>query len=310
MARPKKDKVETKVEVKEEGLSKLDRLKLVMKDINKKMGSEVIKEASKAETREKIPTGVPEIDKLIGGGIVRGLTTTVWGSKGSSKTSLVYSTIASAQKLGLISVYIDVERAFDKDRAKVFGVDTSSPTFMYVTCNTAEEVMDVIIKLCRENVVDLIALDSVQGMSAHGEQFAGKAETEKSVSEDTIALLARKMSQFFRIVIPYLSDAKCALMLIAQARMDLGSFIKMETLSGGNALAHNSRLIMKFRHGQNVDSPVKKVKNDEGKTENIKIGYDLVAHVDKSQITGCIEGSELHIPYYFESGFAKPQELK
>lgn len=308
MGRPKKIQ-EEKVEKKEEGLSKQDRFKLVMREINKKMGEDVIKSGDKIEARERIPTGVPEIDQMIGGGIVRGLTTTVWGSKGSSKTSLAYSTIASAQKLGLNCVYVDVECAFDPERAKLFGVDTNN-NFWHVQCNTAEAVMDVLIKITRESVADLIVLDSVQGMSPHGEQFAGKAETEKSVADDTIALLARKMSQFFRIVIPYLSKAKCALLLIGQARMDLGSFIKMETLSGGHALAHNSRLIIKFRHGQGVDAPVKKIKNDEGKTENIKIGYALVAHVDKSQIGGCIEGSEINIPYYYTSGFNKPQEEK
>jgi RecA/RadA recombinase len=46
----------------------------------------------------------------------------------------------------------------------------------------------------------LIILDSIQGLSPHGEQYEGKADKEKSVEDDTMALLARKLSQFFRIL--------------------------------------------------------------------------------------------------------------
>lgn len=306
MARYKKEP-EVKKDTKE--LSKQEKLKLVMRDINKKMGTEIVKQANKVEIKERLSTGILELDKMIGGGIVRGLTTTIWGSKGSAKSSIAYSTIASAQKNKLVCAYIDVERAFDPERAKLFGVDIDSETFLYIAAETAENVLDVILKLTKEKVVDLIILDSLNGMAAHDELYEGKAENEKSVQDTTMALIARKLSQFFRMTIPYISEAKCALMLIAQSRVDLGGFIKLEVLSGGHALAHNSRLILKVRHGQGADSPTKKIKNEEGKTESIKIGFPLVIRVDKSQIGGCTEGSEINIPYYFLSGFQKSEDV-
>ena len=107
---------------------------------------------------------------------------------------------------------------------------------------------------------------------------------------------------------PYIADAKCALLLIGQARMDLGSFIKMETLSGGHALMHNSRLILRIRRGQGVDAPTEKRPSgkltEKGKPEmkSVPIGFDAVIHVNKSQIQNCTEGDEIHVPFLYKSG--------
>lgn len=282
-----------------------DRLNTTLREINKII-PDAVKYANEIEIRERQSFGYKSLDKLTGGGIVRGNTTVIWGSKGCGKTTIALKLIATAQKEGKIAAYLDVERSYDPIWAKAFGVDTEA--LVYVVCPTAEAVMDTVIKLCRDKVVDIIVLDSVQGLSPHGEQYEGKAEKEKSVQDDTMALLARKLSQFFRMATPYISDAKCALLLIGQARMDLGSFIKMETLSGGHALMHNSRLILRCRRGQGADAPVEKKPSgkitEKGKPEmkSIPVGFDLVVHVNKSQIQGCTEGDEIHIPFYYKDG--------
>jgi len=282
-----------------------DRLNAVLREINKVIPNGV-KYANTIEVKERQSFGYKCLDKLTGGGIIRGNCSVIWGSKGCGKTTIALKLIATAQKEGKIAAYLDVERSYDPIWAKTFGVDTEN--LVYVVCPTAEAVMDTVIKLCKEKVVDVIVLDSVQGLSPHGEQYEGKADKEKSVQDDTMALLARKMSQFFRMATPYISDAKCALLLIGQARMDLGSFIKMETLSGGHALMHNSRLILRIRRGQGADAPVIKKETgkltEKGKPEmkSVPIGFDCVIHVNKSQIQGCTEGDEIHIPFLFDSG--------
>lgn len=283
-----------------------EKLKNVMRDINKNIDGANIDYANTVEVRERQSFGYNCIDKLTGGGIERGNCSVIWGSKGCGKTTIALKLIATAQKEGKIAAYLDVERSYDSAWAKKFGVNTED--LVYVACPTAESVMDTVIKLCKEKVVDIIVLDSVQGLSPHGEQYSGKADKERSLVEDTMALLARKLSQFFRMATPYIADAKCALLLIGQARMDLGSFIKVETLSGGHALMHNSRLILRIRRGQGTDAPSEKRPNgkltEKGKEEmeSVKIGFDAVIHVNKSQIQGCTEGDEIHVPFLFNSG--------
>jgi RecA/RadA recombinase len=214
--------------------------------------------------------------------------------------------IGAAQKEGKIVAYVDVERTYDPIWAAKFGVVDSE--LVHEVCLTAEAVMDTVIKLCKEKVVDLIVIDSVQGMSPHGEQYEGKADKERSVQDDTMALLARKLSQFFRMATPHIANAKCAVLLIGQARMDLGSFIKLETLSGGHALMHYSRLILRIRRGQGADAPSEKRptgekdKNGKDKMKDVAVGFDAVIHVNKSQMQGCTEGDEVHVPFLFLSG--------
>lgn len=276
-----------------------DKLNTVLREINQDK-PDSIHYANTIEDKKRMSFGYKCLDNLTGGGILCGNFTTLWGSKGCGKSTIAYKMIATAQQAGKVTVYLDIERSYDATWAKKFGVDTEA--LIYITCNMAEEVLDTIIKLCREKVVDLIVLDSIQGLTPHGENYEGKGEKDKSVQNDTMALLARKLSQFFRMAAAPISDAKCAVLLIGQARMDLGSFIKMETLSGGHALMHNSRLILRVRRGQGVDAPVRKYKDDKGKTKEEKLGFDLVVSVQKSQTQNCIEGQEIHVPFLFERG--------
>ena len=282
-----------------------EKLNNVLREINKKDGA-IINFADTIAARSRLSFGYKSLDKLTGGGLVCGVYTTVWGSKGSGKTTIAYKAIATTQKIGKIAVYIDMERSYDAEWAKKFGVNTEK--LIYIICHTAEEALDVIIKLCKEKVIDLIVLDSLQGLSPHGEQYEGKADKERSVEDDSMALLARKLSQFFRMATPHVSDAKCAVLLIGQARMDLGSFIKCEILSGGHALAHNSRLILRMRRGQKADAPHDKIKTNEidekGKPvfEKQQVGFDCVIHVEKSQIENCLEQTEIHVPFHFTEG--------
>lgn len=300
-----KEKVNINPKLTKEQEERKAKLKNVMRDINKDKGLN-LKFGSDVPTKERISFGYKCLDKLTGGGIQRGTYTTIWGSKGVGKSTIAYKAIATAQKEGLITCYIDMERSYDSNWAKSFGVDIGN--LVYIATKEAEETLDVIIKLCKENAVDLIVLDSLHGMSPHQEQYQGKADKEKSIQDDTMALLARKLSQFFRMATPHVADAKVAVLLIGQSRLDLGSFVKCEVLSGGHALAHNSRLILRFRRGQKADGEFETIETEEldtngkKKKEKHQTGFSLVIRVEKSQISGCTEGNEVATIFNYKTG--------
>lgn len=284
---------------------KRDKLNATLREINKIIPNG-IKYAKDVVERARLSFGYKSLDNLTGGGIPCGSYTTIWGSKGVGKSTIAYKLIATAQKNGKVAAYIDMERSYDPNWAKSFDVDTEN--LVYIQTKEAEETLDVVIKLCKEKVVDLIVLDSLHGMSPHGEQYEGKVNKERSLVDDTIALLARKLSQFFRMATPYVSDSKCAVLLIGQSRLDLGSFIKCEVLSGGHALAHNSRLILRLRRGQKADGEFEKKEtgniDEKGKKEieKIQTGFSLVIRVEKSQIRDCIEGQEIATIFNYKTG--------
>jgi len=283
-----------------------EKLNATLRELNKKNPNSV-KFANTIEERARISFGYKCLDKLTGGGIPVGTYTTIWGSKSCSKTTVVLDLIAKAQKDGKQCVYINGERSYDPVWAKKRGVNTE--TLVVVDVENLEQGLDTIIKLTRDKVADLIVLDSIHGLAPKGELYEGKKDQiEKSVEQDTMALRARKLTQFFEMATSYVAEAKCAVVLIAQSRMDLGSFIKLETLTGGHALMHFSRLILRVRRGQKADAPTEKrptgkiTEKGKEEMESIQIGFDLVIHVDKSQIPGCTELDELHVPFYFEKG--------
>jgi RecA/RadA recombinase len=301
---------ERKQELTKEQQERKDRLNTVLREINKVIPDSV-KYANTIEERGRLSFGYKYMDNLTGGGIPEGTYTTIWGGKGCAKTTIVLDLIAKAQRVGKQCVYINGERSYDPIWAKSRGVDVDN--LVIVEVENLEEGLDTIIKLSREKVADLIVLDSIHGLAPHGELYEGKADKEKSVEQDTMALRARKMTQFFEMATSYVAEAKCAVLLIAQSRMDLSGFIKLEHLTGGHALMHFSRLILRVRRGQKADVPTEKrptgkiTEKGKEEMENIPVGFDLVVHVDKAQIPGCTEGNELHVPFYFKDGIKEEQ---
>jgi len=281
-------------------------LKKTVNELTKQFGHEIIHYASEEPERERIPYGIEEIDKLIGGGNPNGMFTVLWGNKSSVKSTLAYLTIAQAQKKGIQALYIDLEQSFDKEWARKMGINLKSLLIANKSKN-AEETFDMIIKLCNEKGVGLIVLDSIQSLSPQGEKETKKGK-EKSVADDTMALLARKLSQFFRMTSYGVATGKVAVLLIGQARTDLGSFIKLDTLSGGHALQHWSVIILKNYRGAKADAPRYKFKVN-GKSKEIIIGFSLNTKIEKTKISGTApEGSVVTLPFYHGFGFKRPTD--
>ena len=290
------------------------KLKKSAQELNKKFGLGSIKTGDQLKDWDRASFGVPEFDKIVGGGIPYGNFTTIWGGAGAGKSTLACLLASQAQKEGKIVYYIALEQ-FDPQRASQLGINMDE--LMVGQFEKAEQSLDSIIKFSKEGLVDVIILDSIHSLSCSGEQADKKGD--KSVEADTMALLARKLSQFFRMATDPVKKGNVAVLLIGQTRTSIG-FIAMDQLTGGNALKHYCKLIVHCRRGKKSDAPVvphkEYFKDEETGKERFKTvkdvsGFDCVLKIDKAQITGVSrEGTSIHIPYYFESAFELPQSLK
>lgn len=73
---------------------------------------------------EVIPTGVPEIDDLLGiGGFPRKTYVHLYGMPKSGKSWLAQKTMAALSRVGGRTLYLDIENGFNPFRAKQLGVD-------------------------------------------------------------------------------------------------------------------------------------------------------------------------------------------
>lgn len=293
-------------------------LDLVLRVINKTMGKNTVKYGSEEKAKERMSFGVPSIDELTGGGSVCGNFTVVFGPKDCGKSTLMYHKIAYNQKNGKICCYIDLEHSFDIERAIDVGINLDE-LVLISGAETAEDAMDSIRKLAKAEVVDLIIVDSIQAMSSEAEQQTKKGK-EKSIRDDTMAQLARKLSQFFRMCATPVYKANISVVLVGQVRTKgIGTFYTFDGLSGGNALEHWMILCLMLRHGQKDDAPQRKWRElflDPSEklhkvTKNEPIGFDCVVQVDKAHITGSQpKGTNIHIPFYTDGGFIIPKEIE
>jgi recombination protein RecA len=291
----KKLDAEVKKMSKEE---KLELLKGELGLINKKYKKEVLTFGHKHIT-SRIPFKSDALNIITSGGVPTGRFSVIWGGKGCTKTTQCYDLVANAQKMDKTCLWVDFERSFDKDWATLQGVNVDE-LIMAPIFDNAEVAMDTIISLTKTKAIDLIILDSVQGLSPVGEQETKKG-VEKSLTDDTMALLARKLSQFFRMSSAKVYESDCTVVLIGQTRMDLGGFITFEKLSGGHALEHWSSMTIQLRRGAKVDAPKQRVKNEDGSTEEVLTGFNVVAKVNKSKV-GPDENKECHITFKYGIG--------
>lgn len=223
------------------------------------------------------------------------------------KTTHTYGLIANAQKMGKHCAFFDLENSFDTHWAKSFGVDVDKLLIGHF--DTAEQAMDTFISLADKEAIDFVVLDSVQALSPTGEQHKKKSEKIKTTSDETMALLARKLSQFFRMSAGRTYRGNVGLLLIGQARVDLGGFIPIQKISGGNALEHWASLILHIRRGTKSNAPTYKFKNAEGKRREIIIGFDTAVVLDKKKIPFCApEKTEVHFPFFESMGWVEPSK--
>ncbi len=299
----KKNEIEANKTIESNESEKLKVFKKTANELSKQFGKSIVHVASEEEDKERIPTGIEAIDKLITG-FPAGAFSIIWGNKGSTKTTTTYHLISQAQKLGKTCLYLDLEHSYDNEWAKRCGIDIDK-LLLANDFTHAEQALDIAIKLCNEKAIDVVVLDSVQALSPRGENQE-KSGQEKSTEDDTMALLARKLSLFFRVSSNGVYKGKVTFILIGQARINLGTFIKLETLSGGKALAHWATLIIKVYEAGKADAPQYKFKVKE-KNKSFVIGKQICYCLEKKKISNCApERTEVRQDFYNEFGFRKP----
>lgn len=72
---------------------------------------------------EFFPTGITEVDAMIGGGIPRGSITELSGAASTGKTSLALSALAEVTQLGNACAWVDVSDALSPDSAAAAGIE-------------------------------------------------------------------------------------------------------------------------------------------------------------------------------------------
>ncbi|MFW6029065.1 MAG: recombinase RecA [Halanaerobiales bacterium] len=274
--------------------SSKDVIKL-QNDINKTLGSNILITGNKYEKLkiEWISSGLANFDiatkpHVGAGGIPKGRLVEIYGPEGSGKTSLALSTIAEAQKQGIVCAFFDAEGSFDPFFAEDnFNVNTDS--LIISRHPEGEKVLDAVEAMAVSGEVGLIVIDSVAALPS-------MRVLKESNEKDHVAPEARMWSQALRKLTSKLVKNNCTLILINQLRENPAQMYgNPEQTPGGRAI--------KFYASMRIE--VKKRKSyQEGSGDTIsEIGHLVRFKIVKNKVGGG-KGTAL-VDFYNDKGFDK-----
>ena len=212
----------------------------IVSSINKELKTNLVVGDDDALDTLRIPTGMPALDTMLGGGVPRQAVTELFGYQSSGKTYISQRIIAHAQSLGYTCGFIDAEFSYDPEWSANAGINTHD--LIVSRPNTGEVALDVLLKLCEEGV-DIVVLDSIAALLP-------TAEAKEGMDHLSIGLQARLMNQLFRKLAPV--NSKTAVILINQIRAGIGGYITRDALPGGKGQEFFSRIMVRVKKGETI----------------------------------------------------------
>jgi recombination protein RecA len=224
---------------------------------------------------EWISTGIPQFDKILGGGMPRKRITILFGEYSSAKTFLVQMLMKSAIAQGLKVAYIDTERSYDPTWWAQVGIPldkilVSQPTH-------GEAAVDVTVALAKANV-DVVAIDSLAALIPKEE-----ADDDATAEKKNVASQARLISKMMRMLVTV--DTNSCLVMTNQVRDTIGGPAPGVQMPGGKALKHFSSIIVRLR------------REDWIKEKEVRVGFQLIAQAAKSKVAQPF--GECRLPFRF-----------
>ncbi len=110
---------------------------------------------------ERIDTGIGELNRVLGGGIVKGSLTLISGEPGIGKSTIIIQTAANIASRGLKVLYVSGEESEEQIRLRADRVCTSIPDTLFVLAETNMENVEAV---CAEMKPDFLIVDSIQTM--------------------------------------------------------------------------------------------------------------------------------------------------
>jgi recombination protein RecA len=226
---------------------------------------------------EVFPTGAISLDVALGtGGLPKGRIIEIYGNTGSGKTTLALATAVNCQKRGGVVGFVDCEHALSRDLA--FGMGIDGDNFVVYQPKDGEDTIDMVEQMLRSRAFDMIVVDSIAAMTP-------RAEMEADVEQVGMAHHARLMSKFMRRITGLVAETETMLLCLNQVRKALGSYVVMDTPTGGQAIPFYSSVRIQV----NTSNSKRIEKNGEF------IGTTVTATVVKNKLASPFKKAEYDV---------------
>ncbi|ACS33032.1 ATPase domain-containing protein [Thermococcus gammatolerans] len=125
------------------------------------------------QTKERIKTGIPKFDELLGGGFYKGSINLIAGPTGSGKTIFALTIASNMAKQGFRVLYMTFEEALGAllGTTKNLGLDGDFKVISLIPeAMTPIQYYALIKRLLRENSSEILFIDSISAMQSHMEE--------------------------------------------------------------------------------------------------------------------------------------------
>jgi recombination protein RecA len=192
------------------------------------------------EPAEFIPTGVTEVDTLLGEGmgIPTGTLVEFCGESQSGKTWLAYKLMGSAQASGKTCAFFNIENSYFPPRAISCGVDINK-MLLVENVGSAEKYGELLKFMVDSAEYGVIVVDSISAMIPND-------ELEKSLEQvQTIGLHARFVKRLTKDLVARCAATNTIVILINQHYMGAGAMpgSMAKTATGGNAMNYFTHML-------------------------------------------------------------------
>lgn len=197
---------------------------------------------------DRLPTGIAEFDRALGGGLVSGSATLIGGDPGIGKSTLLLQTAANVARSGRRVVYVSGEEAADQVRLRARRLGLGDAP---VALASATSVRDILATLSDGQGPALVIIDSIQTM--HSDVIDSAPGTVSQVRESAHELIRFAKGQ------------GAALILV-------GHVTKDGSLAGPRVLEHMVDTVLAFEGERSHQYRIlRAVKNRFGGTDEIGV---------------------------------------
>ena len=197
---------------------------------------------------DRIVTGIAELDRTLGGGLVPASATLIGGDPGIGKSTLLIQAAALLADRGLAVAYISGEEAADQVRLRARRLGLGNAP---VKLGAATSVRDILATLDAGRPPAMLVIDSIQTM--HSDTIEGAPGTVSQVRASSQELIR------------YAKDTGCALILV-------GHVTKDGAIAGPRVLEHMVDTVLSFEGERSHQYRIlRAIKNRFGGTDEIGV---------------------------------------
>ena len=231
-------------------------------------------------TYDRIPFGIPQLDKITNGGIPAKKMFLMFGGWSSGKSYLMLCLIRQVQQRGGTAAVIDTELSWDAEWASVNKVDPSK--VLVLPALNAEQAYEGIYACLKEGIT-LVGVDSIAGLIP-----TSITEDDDIFNYNPMAWQARSWNQAIVRFFPMLRYGS-TLVAINQVRGSMGPVSAIETMPGGKGQQFFAHGVLETRRGAYIK---------EGQN---RVGFDINASLLKDKFGG-ERWEQVDIPFRLEGG--------